>query len=182
MVQLDTEALNFLQLLSGTTSLTRQYVEQLGDSKTLLLDTRKTIPGLRTAQKYAVACGGGKNHRMGLYDAILIKENHILAAGSIEEAVTQAKKSGHQVEVEVENIDELKQAMAAGADSALLDNFSLESLQQAVKINAGQCKLEMSGGVEIDTLKRIAATGVDYISVGALTKHVQAVDYSMRFL
>ncbi|MFT5132641.1 MAG: nicotinate-nucleotide pyrophosphorylase (carboxylating) [Gammaproteobacteria bacterium] len=175
-------ALNFLQLLSGTATVTRKFVEQLGESKTRLLDTRKTIPGLRSAQKYAVACGGGKNHRMGLYDAILIKENHILAAGSIKLAVTQAKESGHAVEVEVEDLDELKQAIASGADSVLLDNFDLQAMSEAVEINAGRCKLEVSGGVEFDTLKAIAATGVDYISVGALTKHLQAVDFSMRFI
>jgi nicotinate-nucleotide pyrophosphorylase (carboxylating) len=173
-------ALNFLQLLSGTATMTRAYVQRLGDSKTCLLDTRKTIPGLRTAQKYAVACGGGKNHRMGLYDAILIKENHILAAGSIEQAVAQAKKSLRRVEVEVENINELRQAIEAGADSILLDNFNLEALQEAVEINAGRSKLEVSGGFEIGSLAAIAATGVDYISVGALTKHVKAVDFSMR--
>ena len=174
-------ALNFLQLLSGTATITHEYLQQIKSSKTRLLDTRKTIPGLRTAQKYAVACAGGINHRMGLYDAILIKENHILAAGSISEAVALAKKSGHTVEVEVEDLDELKQAMTAGAGSVLLDNFSIEDLKQAVKINDGQCKLEVSGGVEIDRLKQIAATGVDFISVGALTKHVRAVDFSMRF-
>jgi len=174
-------ALNLLQLLSGTATITHTYLQQMGNSTTRLLDTRKTIPGLRTAQKYAVACAGGMNHRMGLYDAILIKENHILAAGSISEAVTLAKKSGHTVEVEVEDLDELKKAMTAGADSVLLDNFSIEDLKQAVKINDGQCKLEVSGGVEIDRLKQISATGVDFISVGALTKHVRAVDFSMRF-
>ena len=175
-------ALNLLQLLSGTATITHEYLQKMGDSKTRLLDTRKTIPGLRTAQKYAVACAGGMNHRMGLYDAILIKENHILAAGSIGKAVKLAKTSGHAVEVEVEKLDELEQAIACAADSVLLDNFSIEDLQQAVKINKGQCKLEVSGGVEIDKLKQIAATGVDYISVGALTKHVRAVDFSMRFV
>ncbi len=173
-------ALNFLQLLSGTASITRQYVEHLGASKTRLLDTRKTVPGLRTAQKYAVACAGGYNHRMGLYDAILIKENHILAAGSITLAVQQAKKSGHPTEVEVESIDELQEAISAGADSVLLDNFSPQKLLEAVALNAGRVKLEVSGGVEIDRLKEIAASGVDYISIGALTKHVRAVDFSMR--
>ncbi|MBT7952166.1 MAG: carboxylating nicotinate-nucleotide diphosphorylase [Gammaproteobacteria bacterium] len=175
-------ALNFLQLLSGTATLTRGYVQQLGDSKTRLLDTRKTIPGLRTAQKYAVSCGGGKNHRIGLFDAILIKENHILAAGSIEKAVTQAKLSSTAVEVEVENIEELKQAISAGADSILLDNFNLDSMHKAVQLNNGRALLEVSGGVEIDKLKAIAESGVDYISVGALTKHVHAVDFSMRIL
>ncbi|NKB37831.1 MAG: carboxylating nicotinate-nucleotide diphosphorylase [Gammaproteobacteria bacterium] len=173
-------ALNFLQLLSGTASITRQYVGHMGKSKTRLLDTRKTVPGLRTAQKYAVACAGGYNHRMGLYDAILIKENHILAAGSITLAVQQAKTSGHPTEVEVESIDELQEAINAGADSVLLDNFSPEKLLEAVALNAGKVKLEVSGGIEIDRLKEIAATGVDYISIGALTKHVRAVDFSMR--
>jgi nicotinate-nucleotide pyrophosphorylase (carboxylating) len=175
-------ALNFLQLLSGTATLTREYVQQLGDSKTRLLDTRKTIPGLRTAQKYAVSCGGGKNHRIGLFDAILIKENHILAAGSIEKAVTQAKLSSTAVEVEVENIEELNQAISAGADSILLDNFDIDDMRKAVQLNDGRALLEVSGGVEIDKLKTIAESGVDYISVGALTKHVHAVDFSMRIL
>jgi len=175
-------AVNFLQLLSGTATLTHSYVKKLGGSKTSLLDTRKTIPGLRTAQKYAVACGGGKNHRMGLYDAILIKENHILAAGSIEKAVTRAKESGLPVEVEVESIDELRLAIRAGADRILLDNFDLETTRVAVEINAARARLEVSGGVELDDLAAIAATGVDYISVGALTKHVRAVDFSMRIV
>ncbi len=175
-------ALNFLQLLSATATLTRRYVDKLGHSKTRLLDTRKTIPGLRTAQKYAVSCGGGMNHRMGLYDAILIKENHILAAGGIAAAVTQAKRSQHAVEVEVENIGELEEAIAASADSILLDNFDLAGMREAVAINAGRAKLEVSGGVEMDQLSAIAATGVDYISVGALTKNIKAVDFSMRLL
>ena len=173
-------ALNFLQLLSGTATLTREYVQHMGETNTQLLDTRKTIPGLRTAQKYAVTCGGGFNHRMGLYDAILIKENHIAAAGSIRAAVNTAKKSAHTIEVEVENLDELQQAIDAGADSALLDNFSAELLRKAVALNAGQLKLEVSGGIEKDRLREIAASGVDYISVGALTKHLRAIDFSMR--
>ena len=173
-------ALNFLQLLSGTATLTREYVQHLGETNTRLLDTRKTIPGLRSSQKYAVTCGGGFNHRMGLYDAILIKENHIAAAGSIRAAVSTAKKSAHAIEVEVENLDQLQQAIDAGADSVLLDNFSIEDLGKAVELNAGQLKLEVSGGVEKDGLREIAATGVDYISSGALTKHVRAIDFSMR--
>ena len=173
-------ALNFLQLLSGTATLTREYVQHLGETKTRLLDTRKTVPGLRSSQKYAVTCGGGFNHRMGLYDAILIKENHIAAAGSIRAAVSTAKKSAHAIEVEVENLDELQQAIDAGADSVLLDNFSIEDLGKAVELNAGQLKLEVSGGVEKDGLREIAATGVDYISSGALTKHVRAIDFSMH--
>jgi len=175
-------ALNFLQLLSATATLTQAYVKKLGHSKTCLLDTRKTIPGLRTAQKYAVTCGGGRNHRMGLYDAILIKENHIRAAGGIEQAVAQAKASLREVEVEVENTDDLEQAIAAGADSILLDNFDLECIQQAVAINAGRARLEVSGGIEIGDLSAIAATGVDYISIGALTKNIKAVDFSLRIL
>lgn len=174
-------ALNFLQLLSGTASMTRKYVQQLGDSNTQILDTRKTIPGLRSAQKYAVSCGGGKNHRMGLYDAILIKENHIAAAGGIKAAVGQALESGHSVEVEVESLAELQQAIDAGANSVLLDNFSLDDLGKAVEMSNGQVTLEVSGGVEMQQLQALAATGVDYISIGALTKHVRAVDFSMLF-
>jgi len=175
-------ALNFLQLLSATATVTRDYVRKLGDSQTQLLDTRKTIPGLRSAQKYAVTCGGGNNHRIGLFDAILIKENHILGTGSIEQAVSQAKLSAKPVEVEVENMDELAQAIKAGADSVLLDNFDIDSMHEAVQFTKGRAKLEVSGGVEIEKIEAIAATGVDYISVGALTKHVHAVDFSMRIL
>lgn len=175
-------ALNFLQLLSGTATLTRNYAQRLGDSQARLLDTRKTLPGLRAAQKYAVRCGGGENHRMGLYDAILIKENHINAAGSIARAVSLALRSGHKVEVEVENLDELREAIEAGANSVLLDNFSLAAMREAVAINDGRVKLEVSGGVEIDQLEALAATGIDYISVGALTKHVRAIDFSMLIM
>ncbi|MGA2343573.1 MAG: carboxylating nicotinate-nucleotide diphosphorylase, partial [Steroidobacteraceae bacterium] len=151
-----------------------------------LLDTRKTIPGLRSAQKYAVRVGGGQNHRLGLFDGILIKENHIMAAGSIERAVAAARASGAKVpvEVEVESLDELRQAIAAGADIAMLDDFPLETLVQAVVVNraaARPLKLEASGGVTLDTIRRIAETGVDFISVGSITKHVRAVDLSMRF-
>ncbi|MCZ6526372.1 MAG: carboxylating nicotinate-nucleotide diphosphorylase [Gammaproteobacteria bacterium] len=175
-------ALNFLQLLSGTATTTRNYVSMLGNSKTKLLDTRKTIPGLRTAQKYAVACGGGMNHRMGLYDAILIKENHIHAAGSIRAAVTSAKSLHRNIEVEVENLDELQQAIDAGADTVLLDNFNIPTMKDAVKLNAGRVSLEVSGGVDKDILLAIASTGVDYIAVGALTKHVRAIDFSMQII
>ncbi len=174
-------ALNFLQSLSGTATLTREYVDLLQGCKTQLLDTRKTLPGLRSAQKYAVLCGGGKNHRMGLYDAILIKENHILAAGSITAAVQAAKKQNVPVETEVENLDELQEALAAGADSALLDNFDLEGLRQAVALNRGRIKLEASGNISKTNIRAVAETGVDYISIGALTKHMRAIDFSMRF-
>jgi nicotinate-nucleotide pyrophosphorylase (carboxylating) len=175
-------ALNFLQSLSGTATTTREYVEMLKGCKTQILDTRKTLPGLRSAQKYAVLCGGGKNHRMGLNDAILIKENHILAAGSITAAITAAKKQGVPVEIEVENLVELEEALAAGTDSVLLDNFDLEGLRQAVAINNSRAILEASGGVDKEKLRAIAETGVDFISIGALTKHVRAIDFSMRFI
>ncbi|MEO3678233.1 carboxylating nicotinate-nucleotide diphosphorylase [Rheinheimera sp. FR7-31] len=174
-------ALNFLQLLSATATTTAHYVAFLAGSNTRLLDTRKTIPGLRFAQKYAVTVGGGKNHRIGLYDAFLIKENHI-AAGSIANAVATARQNfpGKPVEVETENLDELKQALDAGADIIMLDNFSLADIKQAVTMNAGKAKLEVSGNITSERLTELAATGVDYISSGALTKHVQAIDLSMR--
>ncbi len=179
-------ALNFLQTLSGTATIVHEYSQLVKDYSTKILDTRKTIPGLRNAQKYAVLCGGGMNHRMGLYDAILIKENHIIAAGSIEKAVEQAKKQNVPIEVEVESIDELEQAIAAGTDRVLLDNFSLEMLEQAVDLNnmitAGKVELEASGGVDESTLEHIAATGVNYVSIGGLTKHLKATDFSMRFV
>jgi nicotinate-nucleotide pyrophosphorylase (carboxylating) len=180
-------ALNFLQTLSGTATATRRYVELLSGLPCRVLDTRKTIPGLRRAQKYAVRCAGGSNHRMGLYDGILVKENHIMAAGSIAAAVAAARTAGANVpvEVEVETLDELKQALDAGADMALLDEFSLEDLRSAVAMNRshprGPMKLEASGNITFDTLRPIAETGVDFISVGSLTKHVRAVDLSMRF-
>ena len=174
-------ALNFLQLLSGTATLTHDYVSLLSGYSTRLLDTRKTIPGLRSAQKYAVLCGGGHNHRMGLFDAILIKENHILAAGSISAAVAQAKTQGVPIEVEVENLKQLEEAIEAGADTLLLDNFDLAHLRKAVALNRGRARLEVSGSVTKDNIRAIAATGVDFISCGALTKHVRAVDFSMRF-
>ncbi len=181
-------ALNFLQSLSGTATVTSQYVERLAGTTTKLLDTRKTIPGLRSAQKYAVTCGGGVNHRIGLFDAFLIKENHIAACGGIEKAITTAK-SNHDdktVEVEVESFDELTQALNAQADIIMLDNFTPEMIEQAVKLTAkisqGNTKLEVSGNMTIDTFTNYAKAGVDFISVGALTKHVKAVDLSMRFV
>lgn len=176
-------ALNFLQTLSATATVTAQYVSKLKGVKTQLLDTRKTLPGLRMAQKYAVACGGGTNHRIGLFDAILIKENHIMAAGSIAQAVQTAKQRhpGISIEVETENLDEVQQAVEAGADIIMLDNFTLEMMHQAVKLVDGRAKLEVSGNVEIDQLEKLASTQVDFISTGAITKHIRAVDLSMRF-
>lgn len=175
-------ALNFLQLLSATATQTAYYVSFLANSQTRLLDTRKTLPGLRFAQKYAVACGGGKNHRIGLFDAFLIKENHIAAAGNITNAVQTARNNfpGKPVEVETENLDELRQALSAGADIIMLDNFSLSDIKQAVELTNGLAKLEVSGNITSERLTELAATGVDYISSGALTKNVQAIDLSMR--
>ncbi|WP_439844957.1 carboxylating nicotinate-nucleotide diphosphorylase [Aeromonas veronii] len=177
-------ALNFVQTLSGVATLTARYVAELEGTDCRLLDTRKTIPGLRTAQKYAVTCGGGKNHRIGLYDAYLIKENHILACGGIAEAINEARhlNPGKPVEVEVESLAELEQALAAHADIVMLDNFDVTMMREAVAINQGRAKLEVSGNVTLDTLAEFAATGVDFISVGALTKHVRALDLSMRFI
>ncbi|MFM5675568.1 carboxylating nicotinate-nucleotide diphosphorylase [Aeromonas veronii] len=177
-------ALNFVQTLSGVATLTARYVAELEGTDCRLLDTRKTIPGLRTAQKYAVTCGGGKNHRIGLYDAYLIKENHILACGGIAEAISEARhlNPGKPVEVEVETLAELEQALAAKADIVMLDNFDVTMMREAVAINQGRAKLEVSGNVTLDTLAEFAATGVDFISVGALTKHVRALDLSMRFI
>ncbi|RRA94428.1 carboxylating nicotinate-nucleotide diphosphorylase [Aeromonas veronii] len=177
-------ALNFVQTLSGVATLTARYVAELEGTDCRLLDTRKTIPGLRTAQKYAVTCGGGKNHRIGLYDAYLIKENHILACGGIAEAISEARhlNPGKPVEVEVESLVELEQALAAKADIVMLDNFDVTMMREAVAINQGRAKLEVSGNVTLDTLAEFAATGVDFISVGALTKHVRALDLSMRFI
>ncbi len=176
-------ALNFLQTLSGTASRAQRYVAAVAGTGVKILDTRKTLPGLRRAQKYAVRCGGGHNHRMGLYDAVLIKENHILAAGSIAQAVAVARRvaAGKSVEVEVENLEELQQALAAAADSVLLDNFTPEQLAEAVAINRGRARLEASGGITLDNIRRIAETGVDFISVGSITKDLNAVDLSMRF-
>lgn len=175
-------ALNFLQTLSGTATETRRYVRCLDGCHTQLLDTRKTLPGLRQAQKYAVRCGGGVNHRMGLYDAVLIKENHIKACGSITNAVKQARLQGlgQWVEVEVENLEEFREALSAKPDRILLDNFEYAMLVEAVAMNQEKTiVLEASGGVELATLKKIAETGVDYISVGAITKSVRAIDLSL---
>lgn len=175
-------AMNFLQTLSATATVTRNHVRQIEGSGTEILDTRKTVPGLREAQKYAVTCGGGTNHRMGLYDAFLIKENHIAACGSIVAAVERARAvaPGRTVEVEVESLAELQQALDAGSDIIMLDNFSIEGMVEAVQLTDGRAKLEVSGNVMLEQLPAIAATGVDYISVGALTKHVRAIDLSMR--
>ncbi|RVT45735.1 carboxylating nicotinate-nucleotide diphosphorylase [Rheinheimera sediminis] len=175
-------ALNFIQSLSGTATTTASYVALLEGSSTRLLDTRKTLPGMRLAQKYAVACGGGKNHRLGLYDAFLIKENHIAAAGSIDNAVSIARQNfpGKPVEVEVEDLIEFEQALKAGADIIMLDNFHIADIQQAVALNNGQAKLEVSGNVTAEALRALSSTGVDYISSGALTKNIQAIDLSMR--
>jgi nicotinate-nucleotide pyrophosphorylase (carboxylating) len=177
-------ALNFLQMLSGTATVTAQYVKCLSGSPTRLLDTRKTIPGFRQAQKYAVSCGGGQNHRMGLFDAFLIKENHIRACGSINNAIVRAKSLHTQktIEIEVENLDELKQAIAAGADIVMLDNFSTEQIHQAVSINNQQCKLEVSGNITQEKLAELAKTNVDFISTGAITKHIRAVDLSLLIM
>ncbi len=175
-------AMNFLQTLSATATVTRHYVREIEGSGAKILDTRKTLPGLREAQKYAVSCGGGTNHRMGLYDAFLIKENHIAACGSIGAAVAAARVIDPQqpVEVEVESLDELQQALDAGSDIIMLDNFSIEEMGQAVAITEKRAKLEVSGNVTLEQLPAIAVTGVDYISIGALTKHIQAIDLSMR--
>lgn len=185
-------AMNFIQTLSGVATLTKHYVDKLAGTHTRLLDTRKTIPGLRTAQKYAVTCGGGKNHRIGLFDAFLIKENHIMACGGISQAVEAARRlhPNKPVEVEVESLSELALALDSGADIIMLDNFDITMMVEAVELNnqylatgkAKGCgaKLEVSGNVTLDTLAEFAKTGVDYISVGALTKHVRALDLSMR--
>ena len=174
-------ALNLLQLLSATATVARKYADAVADTACKILDTRKTIPGLRDAQKYAVACGGCHNHRIGLYDGVLIKENHIIAAGSITKAIQKARElTSVKVEVEVESLSELLEALAAKPDRIMLDNFSLTDLRAAVKLNAGAVELEASGNIDLDNIHSIAQTGVDYISIGALTKHVKAVDLSMR--
>lgn len=177
-------ALNFLQMLSATATTTAGYVRCLAGSDTTLLDTRKTIPGFRQAQKYAVRCGGGQNHRMGLFDAFLIKENHIKACGSITNAILQAKHlhTSKMVEIEVENLGELREAIAAGADIVMLDNFSTQLIQEAVSINNHQCKLEVSGNITQERLAELAKTRVDFISSGAITKNVYAVDLSLLFV
>ncbi|HYD60072.1 MAG TPA: carboxylating nicotinate-nucleotide diphosphorylase [Noviherbaspirillum sp.] len=177
-------ALNFLQLLSGVASVTRQYAEVVKGTRASVLDTRKTLPGLRLAQKYAVRVGGGKNQRLALYDGILIKENHIAAAGGITAAMhaAHALHAGVTIQIEVENLVELEEALAAGAVSVLLDNFTLEMMREAVKINDGRALLEASGGVNMSTVRAIAETGVDRISIGSLTKDVRATDYSLRIV
>ena len=183
-------ALNFLQLLSGTATTTRAWADAIAGTGCTLLDTRKTLPGLRAAQKYAVRCGGGRNHRMGLYDAVLIKENHIAAAGGIAEALAGARRAaaGFDVEIEVENLDQLDEAMRAGARRVLLDNFTPGALRRAVQLardfsatDGSRVELEASGGVDLGAVRRIAESGVDFISAGALTKHVRAIDLSLRF-
>jgi len=182
LVTAERSALNFLQLLSGTATVTARYVAALAGTGTRLLDTRKTVPGLRIAQKYAVRCGGGVNHRVGLYDGILVKENHIIAAGGIGAAVSVARHlhPGLPLEVEVEGLDELDQALSSGVDRVMLDNFDLPTMREAVRITDGRVQLEVSGNVELETIREIATTGVDFISVGALTKHVRAIDLSLR--
>ncbi|MFO1423416.1 MAG: carboxylating nicotinate-nucleotide diphosphorylase [Candidatus Competibacteraceae bacterium] len=176
-------ALNFLQALSGTATLARRYADLVAGTGATILDTRKTLPGLRLAQKYAVRCGGCQNHRIGLFDAVLIKENHIMATGSITNAITTARRlhPGITVEVEVENLVELEEALTARPDIVMLDNFDLATLAEAVRITAKRVKLEASGNVTTTTVRAIAETGVDYISIGGLTKDVRAVDLSMRF-
>ena len=176
-------ALNFLQALSGTATLARRYADAVAGTGATILDTRKTLPGLRLAQKYAVRCGGCQNHRIGLFDAVLIKENHIMAAGSITNAIATARRlhPGVTVEVEVENLAELEEALAARPDIVMLDNFDLATMAEAVRITAKRVKLEASGNVNFDTVRLIAETGIDYISIGGLTKDVRAVDLSMRF-
>ncbi|HEU4842746.1 MAG TPA: carboxylating nicotinate-nucleotide diphosphorylase [Burkholderiaceae bacterium] len=177
-------ALNFLQLLSGVATVTRRYVDVVEGTAAAILDTRKTLPGLRLAQKYAVRVGGGQNQRLALYDGILIKENHIAAAGGVTAAVAAAMRleKGVSIQVEVESLAELEEALVAGATSILLDNFSLEMMRAAVKSNAGRALLEASGGINFDTVRAIAETGVDRISIGSLTKDVRATDYSMRIV
>ncbi|MGY5452118.1 carboxylating nicotinate-nucleotide diphosphorylase [Agarivorans sp. MS3-6] len=177
-------ALNFIQTLSGIASQVAEYMDLLQGTRCKLLDTRKTLPGLRYASKYAVTCGGGTNHRFGLNDAFLIKENHIMACGGIKAAIDKARQlsPGKKVEVEVENLAELEQALEAGSDVVMLDNFSVALMQQAVAINKGRAKLEASGNMTLATIRQYAETGVDFISVGALTKHVKALDLSMRFV
>ncbi len=177
-------ALNFLQTLSATASVTRRYVETIKGTNAVIVDTRKTLPGLRLAQKYAVKAGGGANHRIGLYDGVLIKENHIIAAGGVKQALRHAAQqtpAGVPIEIEVENLDQLRDALEAGATMVLLDNFDLEHMREAVQLNGGRAKLEASGGVNMATVRAIAETGVDRISIGALTKDIKAIDLSMRF-
>ncbi len=184
LVTAERTALNFLQMLSATATQTQRYAQAIAHTKCKLLDTRKTIPGFRQAQKYAVRCGGGHNHRLGLYDAFLIKENHIIACGSIAAAAMAARElaPSKTLEIEVESLGELEQAIAAKVDIVMLDNFDLNTMRQAVVIANGDVQLEVSGDVTLETIADIAQTGVDFISVGAITKHIQAVDLSMRFM
>lgn len=183
MLTAERTTLNFLQTLSGAATAVRAYVKEMEGTNCVLLDTRKTIPGLRTALKYAVKAGGGQNHRMGLFDAYLIKENHIMACGGIKEAIETARKlnPGKKVEVEVETLEELQEALDAKSDIIMLDNFDMPNIEKAVKITNHQAKLEISGNVNLSTIGRYAKTGVDFISVGALTKNIRAMDLSMRF-
>lgn len=182
LVGAERSALNFLQTLSGTATVSAQYADAVRGTRATILDTRKTVPGLRLAQKYAVRCGGASNHRIGLFDAILIKENHIAAAGSLGAAVSAARARHPRLllEVEVENFGELEAALASGVDRIMLDEFSLDDIRRAVARVAGRVPLEVSGSVSLDRVRALAETGVDYISVGALTKHVRAIDFSMR--
>ena len=178
-------ALNFLQTLSATATQTRRYVDTIKGTKAVIVDTRKTLPGFRLAQKYAVKIGGGANHRIGLYDGVLIKENHIMAAGGVVKALRVAQENttkGVPIQIEVETMDQLRDALDAGAKMILLDNFDLGRMREAVKLNSGRAKLEGSGGVNLDTVRAIAETGVDRISIGALTKDIKAIDLSMRFI
>jgi nicotinate-nucleotide pyrophosphorylase (carboxylating) len=177
-------ALNFLQLLSGMATATRRYVDAIKGTRSAILDTRKTLPGLRLAQKYAVRVGGGQNQRLALYDGILIKENHIAAAGGVTAAVraAQALDAGVSIQIEVETLDQLNEALAAGAASILLDNFTLDAMREAVRVTAGRAVLEASGGVNMESVRAIAETGVDRISIGSLTKDVKATDYSLRIV
>ena len=184
MLTAERSALNFLQTLSATATVTRKYVELIADTKAKIYDTRKTLPGLRIAQKYAVHIGGGENQRLALYDGVLIKENHIIAAGSIRQALADAKKitpANIGIQIEVESLDELREALEAEAQLILLDNFSVDLMREAVKLTSGRAELEASGGVNLGTVRSIAETGVDRISIGALTKDIQAIDLSMRF-
>jgi len=184
IVSAERTALNFLQTLSATATVARRYADAVVGTGTRVLDTRKTLPGLRAAQKYAVRCGGASNHRLGLYDAVLIKENHIRAAGSISAAISAARAIAGQrlVEIEVETLAEFAEALAAAPDRIMLDDWSIADMRQAVTDNAGRVALEISGGVDLDRLQALAALGVDYLSVGALTKHLRAIDFSLRLL
>jgi nicotinate-nucleotide pyrophosphorylase (carboxylating) len=184
LVSAERSALNFLQLLSGTATVTARFVAAVRGTAARILDTRKTVPGLRQAQKYAVRAGGGVNHRIGLFDAVMLKENHIIAAGSIAAAAAAARRLHPALPLicEVESLEELEQAIAARVDRALIDDFSLEDMRAAVRLSAGRLPLEVSGGVSLETVRGYAETGVDFISVGALTKHVRAVDLSMRLV